>query len=40
MGMGMEIQAISVAVSGGDNAGQGGWVSGDLLKPLLERLPG
>jgi hypothetical protein len=36
----MEIQAVSVALNGEADAGQGGWVSGDILKHLLERLPG
>ena len=35
----MEIQAVSVALNGEDDARQGGRIGGNLLEHLLERLP-
>jgi hypothetical protein len=38
--MGMEVQAVSVALDRQDDARQGGRIGGDLLEHLLEGLPG
>jgi hypothetical protein len=38
--MGMEIKAVSIILDREDDARHGGWVGGDFLEHLLERLLG
>ena len=38
--LGMEIEAVAVALNGNDDAGDGRGIGGNLLEHLPERLPG